>query len=227
MPGTGAARAQCGKLFHPARLACPATALRRDQHGPGAQSPRPAPAPPPAGASPPPGRALAFRCTRTCRSGWHRPARAGETRCVSCSRPDGRQHLHRFIGRGHHPCHSAALPLARPGAQSPRPAPAPPPAGASPPAGRAPASVLPGTDGRQETVPRGRGNATRVSGSRPKGQSLAPDREELPAGRRSDCCFSSLSGCCLSKPEQACDPTPDDRQTWDADGKRPPRARRV
>jgi len=37
----------------------PATAPRRDQDQPGAQSPRPAPAPPPAGASLPPGRALA------------------------------------------------------------------------------------------------------------------------------------------------------------------------
>ena len=37
----------------------PATAPRRDQDQPGAQSPRPAPAPPTAGASPPPGRALA------------------------------------------------------------------------------------------------------------------------------------------------------------------------
>jgi len=39
VPGTGAARAQCGKLFHPARLACPATALRRDQDRPGAKAP--------------------------------------------------------------------------------------------------------------------------------------------------------------------------------------------
>jgi len=40
----------------------PATALRRDQDRPGAQSPRPAPAPPLAGASRPPGRALASVC---------------------------------------------------------------------------------------------------------------------------------------------------------------------
>jgi len=53
------------------------------------QSPRPAPAPPTAGASRPPGRALACRwCVRN-RSLWQRSARAGETQCVSCSRPKG------------------------------------------------------------------------------------------------------------------------------------------
>ena len=46
----------------------------------GGQSPRPAPAPPPAGALHPPGRALACRCSRTCRSTGHRCAGAGETR---------------------------------------------------------------------------------------------------------------------------------------------------
>ena len=205
MPGTGAARAQCGKLFHPAPcLSC--TALRRDQHGPGAQSPRPAPAPPPAGAG-----LCPFRSDR---SGWHCPEWAGETRVAFPvpARTDDSTFTASMAG-AIAPAMAPRRDQDRPGAQSPRPAPAPPPAGASPPPGRAPASVLPGTGGRQETVPRGRENATRVSGSRPKGQSLAPDREELPAGRRSDCCFSSLSGCCLSKPEQACDPTPDDRQT--------------
>ncbi len=44
----------------------------------GGQCPRPAPDPPPAGASLPPGRARACRCSRTCRSAGHRPARAGK-----------------------------------------------------------------------------------------------------------------------------------------------------
>ena len=70
-------------------------------------------------------------------------------------------------GRGHRPCHSAALILVRPGAQSPRPAPAPPSAGASRPPGRALASDSPGRSGLQGTVARGRGNAGRVSFSRP------------------------------------------------------------
>ena len=47
----------------------------------GGQSPRPAPAPPPAGA-------CLCRCGRH-RSWWQRSARAGETRCLSGSRPEG------------------------------------------------------------------------------------------------------------------------------------------
>jgi hypothetical protein len=60
----------------------------------------------------------------------HRRAIAGETRCLSRSRPERRRHLHRCNGRGHRPCHGAPSLLARPGAKSPRPAPAPLPAGA-------------------------------------------------------------------------------------------------
>jgi hypothetical protein len=56
---------------------------------PGAQSPRPAPAPPPAGASRPPGRALACRWCGWHGSSWQRSARAGETRGLSGSRPEG------------------------------------------------------------------------------------------------------------------------------------------
>jgi hypothetical protein len=55
----------------------------------GGQSPRPAPAPPPAGASRPPGRALACRWCGWHGSLWQRSERAGETRYVSCSRPEG------------------------------------------------------------------------------------------------------------------------------------------
>jgi len=76
---------------------------------------------------------------------------------VSRSRPEGRQYPHRFNGRGHCPCHSAAPGSGPAGGQSPRPAPAPPPAGASRPPGRALASVSPGTTGLQWTVPLGRG----------------------------------------------------------------------
>ncbi len=119
---------------------------------------------PPASARPahggrfsPAGSGAGLRCTRTCRSTGHRPARAGETRCVSCSRPEGRKHCHRFHGRGHRPCHGAALGSGPAGGQSPRPAPDPPLAGASHPPGRALASVSPGPAGLQDTVPRGRG----------------------------------------------------------------------
>jgi hypothetical protein len=81
---------------------------------------------PPASARPAPGGRFAptgsgagLCLSRTCRSAGGRRARAGETRCVSCSRPDGRKHLHRLNGRGHSPCHSATLPLAQPGATGP------------------------------------------------------------------------------------------------------------
>jgi len=60
-------------------------------------------------------------------------------------------------GGGHRPCHSTVLILAQPGAKAP---------GQRPP-GRALASVHPGPAGLQGTVPRGRGNAGRVSWSRP------------------------------------------------------------
>jgi hypothetical protein len=65
---------------------------------------------------------------RVCRA----PSRAGGGNAgrVSCPRPNRRKHCQRCNGRGQRPCHSVTLPLARPGAQSPRPAPAPPPAGA-------------------------------------------------------------------------------------------------
>jgi len=97
---------------------------------PGGQSPRPTPDPPPAGASPPLGRALAFRGAWTDRSTGHRRARAGETRCVSCSRPEGRMAGPGCHGRGHRPCQSATLGSGPAGGQSPRPAPDPPMAGA-------------------------------------------------------------------------------------------------
>ena len=63
----------------------------------------------------------------------------------------------RCNGRGHRPCHSAALGSGPAGGHSPRTAPDPLPAGASPPPGRALASAVPGSGGLQGTVARGRG----------------------------------------------------------------------
>ncbi len=92
------------------------------------------------------------------------PSRAGGGSAgrVSWSHPDGRS-------RGYPVSLAGAIAPAtaprrdqdRPGAQSPRPAPAPPSAGASRPPGRALASVPPGPAGLQGTFPRGRGNALR------------------------------------------------------------------
>jgi hypothetical protein len=79
----------CARPAHPGRGHRPCHSVPLPPGQPGAQSPRPAPAPPPAGASRPPGRALACRCDWTCRSTGNRLARAGETQCVSCSRPKG------------------------------------------------------------------------------------------------------------------------------------------
>ena len=131
---------------------------------------------PPASARPAPGGRFApagsgagLCFSRTCRSAGHRPARAGETR-VAFPVP-----ARTGEGTGPASMAGAIAPATvprrdqdRPGAQSPRPAPIPPPAGASHPPGRALASVLPGPTGLWATVPRGRGNAGRVSCSRPE-----------------------------------------------------------
>ena len=86
----------------------------------------------------------------------------------------------------------------RPGAQSPRPAPAPPTAGASHPPGRALASVPPGPAGLRGTVPCGRGKrgsrllfppgrATASSPHQLQGPSPLPQR---PAGSGAGLCFA-------------------------------------
>jgi hypothetical protein len=104
----------------------------------GGQSPRPAPDPPLAGASRPPGRALASRCSRTCRSTGHRPTKAGETQCVSCPRPQAGRKVLRCstypaaMAKAIAFATSSRCPLPT-GGQSPRPAPAASPTG--PPAG--------------------------------------------------------------------------------------------
>ena len=150
----------------------------------GGQSPRPAPDPPTAGASPLPGRALACRCSRTCRSTGHRRARAGETRVAfpGSARSGVPAHfgMPGLSDRGHRPCHSAALILGPPGAKAPGQRPTRPRrALRTRRVGRWP-FVVPEPAGLLGTVPRGRGNAGRVSGSRPMGQSPSPDREESP-----------------------------------------------
>jgi len=90
-------------------------------------------------------------------------------------------------GRGHRPCHSATLnprqPRAKaPGQRLPRPR-------------RALASVGAGCTGRGSSVTR-RGGGTRVAFPDPaqRGNPFLRIGRIFPAGRRSDCCFSSLSG---------------------------------
>jgi hypothetical protein len=96
--------------------------------------------------------------SRICRSTGHCPARAGETR-VAFPVParTGDSTFTASIAGAIAPATAPRWHQDRPGAQSPRPAPAPPPAGASPPPGRALASVPPGPAGLRGAVPRGRG----------------------------------------------------------------------
>ena len=125
---------------------------------PGAQSPRPAPAPPSAGASRPPGRALACVVPEPAGLQGTVPHGRGKRESRFLIPPGGAfSGMPGLSGRGHRPCHDAALGSGPAGGHSPRPAPDPPMAGASRPPGRALASVLPGPSGLQGTVPRGRG----------------------------------------------------------------------
>jgi hypothetical protein len=96
--------------------------------------------PAPGGRFSPAGSGAGLRSSRTCRSGWHRAARAGKRGAF----PDPAQSgvpahfgMPGLSGRGHRPCHCAAPGSGPAGGQSPRPAPAPPLAGASRPPGRA------------------------------------------------------------------------------------------
>ena len=118
-----------------------------------------------------------------------RPARAGETQCGSCSRPEwGRNRVASMVG-AIAPAAALRWDQDRPGAKAPgqrptrpRPAPDPPTAGASHPPGRALASASPGPAGLPGTIARrGGGNAGRLSLSRPDGQSLSPNREDFSA----------------------------------------------
>ena len=66
---------------------------------PGAQSPRPAPDPAPCGRFPPAGSGAGLCRCGLYGSWWQRRARAGETQCVSWSRPDwGRRNIVRTTG---------------------------------------------------------------------------------------------------------------------------------
>jgi hypothetical protein len=93
-------------------------------------------------------------------SWWHCRARAGKRSAFPFPARRGGvpdyAGMPGISGRGHRPCHSAALIPGQPGAQSPRPAPAPPMAGASRPPGRALACGVPGPAGLRGTVPHGR-----------------------------------------------------------------------
>jgi hypothetical protein len=106
-------------------------------------------------------------------------------------------------GRGHRPCHSATLPLGQPGAKKP-------PTSARPaPGGRWPAVCL---DLPIYGAPFRAGGETRcVSGSRPKGQSLSPDREELRGRQAIGLLFSTLPS-----PDQKADDGNDRHRGCDA-----------
>ena len=127
----------------------PATVPRWHQDRPGAQSPRPAPAPPPAGASRPPGRALAFRWSRTDRSTGHRRARAGKRDAFPGPARTDDSTFTSSIAKAIAFGTGIRRDQDRPGAKAP---------GQRPPRHRrALASASPGPAGLQGTVPRGRG----------------------------------------------------------------------
>ncbi len=159
--GEGAATAAMAGAIAPAK------ALRRDQDQPGAKAPGQRPTRP--------RRALHAR--RVGRWPFVVPGPAGlqgtvprgrgNAGRVSCSRPEGRKQFQRFNGRGHRPCHSAALILDQPGAKAPCQRPTRHRrALRSRRVGHWPAGVT-GPAGPEGTVARGRGNAGRVSWSRP------------------------------------------------------------
>ncbi len=135
---------------------------------------------PPASARPatggrlsPAGSGAGLCVSRTDRSTGDRPERAGETRCVSFSRPHLRQHPHRFTGRGHRPCHSAALILVRP--EGPKP----------------PANARPATGGRWPLclpdLP-----VTGALPHAPGGNPCPRIGRSVPSARRPDGCLSAL-----------------------------------
>ena len=96
----------------------PATAPRFPLPGRGPKPPASA-RPAHGGRSAPAGSGAGLCFSRACRSTGYGPAGAGETRCVSCSRPNGRGDLHRVNGRVHLPYHGTTLPLGQPGAEAP------------------------------------------------------------------------------------------------------------
>jgi hypothetical protein len=79
------------------------------------------------------------------------------------------------------------------GGQSPRPAPAPPPAGASRPPGRALAFRGAGCTGPGGSVAQGRGKRGAFPVPAQRGNPFPRIGKSFPAGRWSDCFFSTLS----------------------------------
>ena len=96
-------------------------------------------------------------------------------------------------GRGHRPCHSATLTLGRPGAKAPgqRP-PRPRRALLARRVGRWPA-VGAGRDGPGGSVAQGRGKRGAFPVPAQRGNPFTRIGKSFPAGRRSDCFFSTLS----------------------------------
>ena len=172
----------------------------RPARPPGAKAPRPAPDPPMAGASLPPGWALAFCWSRTCRSAGHRSARAGKRAAfpvparrgafalrypgrIGTSGVGGRPAVNPCIGRGHRPRRNAALNACQP------------PGGRITPAGSGTSLSLRLRDGSLWNLGLRRGGKTRcVSGSTRNGTPLFRRiRMIFPSGRRRGCFLGTLS----------------------------------
>jgi hypothetical protein len=152
----------------------PATVLRPYQDQPGAKAP---------GQRPPrPRRALLAR-----RAGrWPAvfpdlpvcgaPSRTGGGNALRFLIPPGEEaELRRRHGRGHRPCHSAVLPLGRPGDQGPRPAPGPPLAGTG-----LHCACMTGLCGTLAPDRAGRGTAMRLLARRDRHAAVPKDQNDLP-----------------------------------------------
>jgi len=116
---------------------------------------------------------------------WH-PVQANLSKCLSCR-------LHRLCNRvmrntsGHRPCHRATLPRGKPVAKAPGGPFAPAGLGTIPPLVRA-ARVF------AEASRAGGGTRVALPGPAQRGNPVPRTGKRLPAGWRSDCCFSTLSG---------------------------------
>jgi hypothetical protein len=75
--------------------------------------------PAPGGRFPPAGSGAGLCCSRTCRSTGHRRARAGETQCVSCSRPEWRWHFVAVMAGAIAPATALRWHQDQPGAKAP------------------------------------------------------------------------------------------------------------
>jgi hypothetical protein len=177
---------RCGRGHRPCQSARPIFGT------PGAKAP---------GQRPPrPRRALACRCSRTCRSTRHRSARAGKRAAfpvparrgfcalrypgrIGTSGVGGRPAVNPCIGRGHRPRRNAALNACQP------------PGGRITPAGSGTGLSLRLRDGSLWNLGLGRGGKTRcVSGSTRNGKPLFRRiRMIFPSGRRRGCFPGTLS----------------------------------